>query len=613
MLIKALCDYYDVLSKAGQVLPDGYSKVKIHYLISLTEDGKIDEIIDCQETEEAKDGKGKKKEKKVPKEMVLPQRTEKPGIDANIVEHRPLYIFGLNLDGDKLTPNDRTGKAKKSHQAFIEANLKFIEELDSPLITAYRKFIESWNPEEETENPELLKLGKEYGKSSFAFCLSGSPDKLLHEDPDVKAKWEHDLENSSVDSEKERREQCAVTGRREPIARIHNKIKGVYGGLATGSVLIGFNNDSENSYGNEQSYNSNISEIAMKKYTEALNYLLGNDKHKATLDEMTIVFWAMSSKEVYEDLFTQLLMGSSDQMDAEQTEQMLKDMIADAKEAEISESRLRSLDNIDPNVDFYMMGLKPNSSRLSVKFIFRRKYADILWNIAKFQNELQITKEFHSVPLWQIKNELISPNSKNDKVDPALMSRLLESIIYGRKYPNFLFNTVVRRVKTDIGNEKITQARFRIRVGLIKACVNRMNSKEELKVGLDKENNNQAYLCGRLFATLEKLQQEASNNTLNRTIKDAYFASASTKPASVFSNLVRLAQNHLNKVKRPVFFNKLIGEITWKLEGGFPDTLSLTDQGKFIVGYYQQYQSFFDKSETGKETEEKEDGTFEQV
>ena len=63
MLIKALCDYYDVLSKAGQVLPDGYSKVKIHYLISLTEDGKIDEIIDCQEIEEAKDGKGKKKEK----------------------------------------------------------------------------------------------------------------------------------------------------------------------------------------------------------------------------------------------------------------------------------------------------------------------------------------------------------------------------------------------------------------------------------------------------------------------------------------------------------------------------------------------------------------------
>ena len=40
---------------------------------------------------------------------------------------------------------------------------------------------------------------------------------------------------------------------------IHSKIKGVYGGLATGSVLIGYNNPSENSHGNEQSYNSGIS------------------------------------------------------------------------------------------------------------------------------------------------------------------------------------------------------------------------------------------------------------------------------------------------------------------------------------------------------------------
>lgn len=59
--------------------------------------------------------------------------------------------------------------------------------------------------------------------------------------------------------------QCAITGEEEPIARIHGKIKGVYGGLATGSVLIGFNNNSESSYGNEQSYNSNISEKVMKK------------------------------------------------------------------------------------------------------------------------------------------------------------------------------------------------------------------------------------------------------------------------------------------------------------------------------------------------------------
>ena len=124
-------------------------------------------------------------------------------------------------------------------------------------------------------------------------------------------------------------------------------------------------------------------------------------------------------------------------------------------------------------------------------------------------------------------------------------------------------------------------------------------------MALDKENQGQAYLCGRLFAVLEKLQQEASNNSLNRTIKDSYFASAASKPVLVFPKLITLAQNHLKKVKYPGYYNRLIGEITNGLNGGFPDNLLLKEQGEFIVGYYQQYQSFFEPSEKKEEMEEK--------
>lgn len=120
-------------------------------------------------------------------------------------------------------------------------------------------------------------------------------------------------------------------------------------------------------------------------------------------------------------------------------------------------------------------------------------------------------------------------------------------------------------------------------------------------MALDKENCGQAYLCGRLFAVLEKLQQDASNNSLNRTIKEAYFASACSKPAIIFPKLIKLGQNHLNKVKYPMFYNKLIGEIMEKLDGEFPETLLLVDQGRFIVGYYQQYQAFFKKKEISNE------------
>ncbi len=597
MLIKGLSDYYDILASAGKVLPDGYSSVKIHYLVSLTEEGVMDGILDIQEIQEVPVGKGKIKQKKVPRDFMMPQRTEKPGIDANIAEHRPLYLFGLNLTEGGLTPEDRTGKAKKSHEAFVKISLEFLDGLDSPLINAFHSFVLNWRPEAETENPFLLELGKDYAKSGFAFCLSGNPDRPLHEEVPLKQKWKQVYGNQLTDGDDVQTAQCAVSGEIAPIARIHNKIKGVYGGLPTGSVLIGFNNSSENSYGKEQSYNSNVSERVMKKYTEALNYLLGSNRHRILLDEMTVVFWAMNPSETCEDLFMKMFFDQSDQMNASRTEKMLESMWRDARTGRITEGRLDSLEQIDPDVDFYMLGLKPNSSRLSVKFIIRKKYADVLWNIARFQSELQVSKETRPISLQRIKMEMVTPKSKNDKVNPALLTGLFESVIYDSPYPAALLETMIRRVKTD--TDKVNA----VRVGVIKACINRNYTKGELKMALDRGNKNQAYLCGRLFAVLERLQQEASGGNLNRTIKDAYFSSASAKPVLVFPKLINLAQNHLRKVKRPVFFNKLIGEIIESLDGGFPDTFRLKEQGEFIVGYYQQYQSFFEKAENKKEME----------
>ena len=90
----------------------------------------------------------------------------------------------------------------------------------------------------------------------------------------------------------------------------------------------------------------------------------------------------------------------------------------------------------------------------------------------------------------------------------------------------------------------------------------------------------------------------------------------------MFPKLLKLAQNHLSKVKSlkagqqgnpkqdqvnwirgPVYYNSLIGEIIDSLAGEFPETLLLVDQGRFIIGYYQQYQSFFEKK--NKDIEEK--------
>ena len=118
-------------------------------------------------------------------------------------------------------------------------------------------------------------------------------------------------------------------------------------------------------------------------------------------------------------------------------------------------------------------------------------------------------------------------------------------------------------------------------------------------MSLDKENKNPAYLCGRLFAVLEKLQQDASGNNLNTTIKDSYFAAAASRPSIVFPKILKLAQNHLKKSNSAAYYNILIEEIIDNLENEFPDMLTLANQGS----YYQQYQSFFTKK-TENNTEE---------
>ena len=326
---------------------------------------------------------------------------------------------------------------------------------------------------------------------------------------------------------------------------------------------------------------------------------MGNTRHKMLLDDMTVIFWAMNTGDSYADMIQAMFYGQSDQMDAGQTEEMLKELFRDAGKGKISEERLELSGRINPDVDFYMAGLKPNSSRLALKFLYRKKYGEVLWNLAKFQKDFQISSAFHTVSLYRIKEALKVPKIKGDTVNSALMAKLFEAALYGGKYPVSLLETVVRRVKTD---KLITE----VRAGIIKACINRNFAKEEFDVSLNQENLEPAYLCGRLFAVLEKLQQDASNNSLNRTIKDAYFGSACSNPAIVFPKLLRLAQNHLKKVKNPVFYNIQIGEIMDKLPGSFPNSLPLVKQGTFVIGYYQQYQSFFVKKEKSenKETEE---------
>ena len=119
---------------------------------------------------------------------------------------------------------------------------------------------------------------------------------------------------------------------------------------------------------------------------------------------------------------------------------------------------------------------------------------------------------------------------------------------------------------------------------------------------LDLANTSPAYRMGRLFAALEKIQEEASPG-LNATIRDRYYGAASSTPVAVFTTLLRLKNSHLKKLSagRGLWFEKLLGEILSTV-ADFPKHLPLPDQGRFALGYYHQRQDFFTKK-TAVETE----------
>jgi CRISPR-associated protein, csd1 family len=612
MLIRSLCDYYDIQSARGEAASDIMSEQPVHWMVMLTSDGRVADIIDKRIEESVPQKNGKVKIVKKPIVVSLPKRTQKTGIDANIIEHRPLYIFGLNYDAKiGLTPDDKTGKARKSHEAFVKKNLEFFDGIDSEIARAYVNFIKNWVPENETENEQLKKLGKEYQGSYYIFALDGSPECKLHKDKAVLAKYEKLMAKAAAETAEsdDGIMMCPIEGERLRAARIHDKIKGIKGGNSVGAVLVNFNSSAFESYGKSQSMNSGISEKAMKKYTSSLNKLLADPMHHIYSDDMTVVFFAMKHDDKAEcDLFNGYL-NSSNGVTEDSTKADVK-AVSENIYYKGQTGNAQALDkDVDNGVDFFVAGFTPNSSRICQKFMVRNKFGKIIDNVKQHQQDMAICGSNGEIPLWRINKELVSPNSAN-AISPALQSDIFQAILNGTNYPYTLLETVVRRVCTDSDTDSNNKIKINeVRAGLIKAFINRKarinGDKEEITMTLNPENTNPAYLCGRLFAVLEKIQLEATDVKLNRTIKDAYFSSASSRPALIMPRLIDLSNYHLRKLKegRAIYFSKLINEIMGKIKDSLPTNLSIMEKGEFQLGYFQQNKDFFAEQNKNEEPE----------
>ena len=183
-----------------------------------------------------------------------------------------------------------------------------------------------------------------------------------------------------------------------------------------------------------------------------------------------------------------------------------------------------------------------------------------------------------------------------NNITPNLTESIVKSIFQGKTYPFTLFSACICRIRAETSSkDKVCIARMAI----IKAYLNRINdNNKKIEPMLDKSNTNQGYLCGRLFAVLDKIQEDANGIS---SIRERYMNAASATPASVFATILNLSSHHMEKLTndgKKIIFEKMKQEIIDKIPAsGFPAHLDLQDQGRFFIGYYHQRQEFFTKKE----------------
>jgi CRISPR-associated protein Csd1 len=581
MILKALYDYY---LRKGDLAPQGYEWKRIPFLIVIDEEGNFVNL------EDTRSGEGKNKSAST---FLVHKTKSRTGANAsqitNILWDHYGYVLAHPKEKDEKKSNDQLIEdAKKQHDTFLALVDGISKEYpDNKEFTSVKRFL--------SQNYQIQRVFEhEYWKDcckipgcNVSFRLAGET-KIIAEHDDLKMIKTADPA-SKLDTNRNSasftKGICLITGELSEIALLHTSTS-LPGGKSGGKLVSFQTNSGYDSYYKEQGFNAPISKKAEDAYTTALNVLLGKESNnKFRLSDSTILFWAEKEVE-FENSFSFFFAAPSKE-----------DPDRNAKEVKALYESINSgkLDT-DGNTSFYILGLAPNAARISVRFWKTGKVKDFAEKIAAHFTDLDIihgkNDEREYFTLFNLLSN-ISFEYKVDNVPPNLAGRMVECVLDGSSYPATLQQQCIRRIRAG-------QHVNRIRAAILKAYLNRKNrvyntNVKQITMALDLENINQGYLCGRLFAVLEKVQEEAQPG-INATIKDRYYGAASSTPVTVFGRLLNLTNHHLAKLNpgRKTNLEKLIQEVMGAMNSnGMPAHLSLDDQSRFAIGYYHQRQNLF--------------------
>ncbi|WP_417849350.1 type I-C CRISPR-associated protein Cas8c/Csd1 [Thalassoglobus sp.] len=569
MILQALNNYYERLSAdpEADVAAFGFSRQRIAYAVVIEKNGAFHSIEDLR-TQEGK--------KLLARSLVVCGGAKPSGSGVNpcFLWDNPTYMLGYKPDDPK---PERT---LQCFEAFRQRHLDLEAAINDPEFSSVCRFLEKWETSKGAEQETLVDIATGFG----LFRIRGAKH-FVHEQPAIRDWWLTQIGNNDESSE-ETTGQCLVTGKSATIARLHEpKIKGVMGGQSAGAAIVSFNLDAFESYGKSQSNNSPVSELATFQYCTALNRLLADRSRRIQIGDATTVFWTEQKTEAENILG--IVLGNPPPEDQAQLNVLQATLKAIASGQYPSNFG-------DQSTPFYVLGLSPNAARVSVRFWYVTTLGEFVKHLHQHFADLDIArserdKEF--IAPWQIIRET-ARESKD--IPPLLSGALMRAILTGQPYPTMLLSALIRRIRAD-------RSINHTRAATIKACLNRNTRfnisplEKELPMSLDPDRADASYRLGRLFAELEKTQEDAMPG-INDTIKDRYFGAASATPGSVFPRLIRMSQHHLGMLEKPTktYHEKRIQEICSMLDV-FPSHLNLKDQGLFAIGYYHQRQDIFTK------------------
>lgn len=590
MILHSLARYYARLS-AGQdnagnplVPAYGFSEEKIAYIVVLDSDGLVVDVVPHLTDDK----------KPQPRLMAVPRPEKRTsGVKSNFLWDKTAYALGVESNKDKADAKTQAFvPSEKPFSAFKALHEEKLRDSDDAGLQALYRFLRQWQPEKFAEPP----FTNEMLDANIAFRLDGRLN-CIHQSEAAQALWAQMLQSDDAEQG-----LCLISGETAPIARLHPAIKGVWGGQSSGGSIISFNKEAFASFGKEQGANAPVSEHAAFAYTTALNYLLRSDKHRLNIGDASTVFWAEAADnaqaEAAEDFFATVMTPPDDA----QENQKIFDIIAQIAQG-------RPLQEIAPDLAadtrFYILGLAPNAARISIRFWLDTTFGQLAVHLAQHWQDLQLEPRAWKNPpsIWRLLIQTAALG-KSENISPVLAGEMTRAVIGGTPYPMSLLSQLIARIRAD-GDAN------GLRVAMIKAVLQRKFRKglinEGVDMSLNAESHNQAYLLGRLFAVLERIQNQALGD-LNAGIADRYYGSASAVPFSVFPRLLAGAKHHLSRLRKDkaglaVNLDKDLGSVIALLPETFPRHLSLDEQGRFAIGYYHQKQSYFAKKspETSEE------------